>query len=354
MNMTSARPEEDWDALRAEWLPGDMRPPFAPDVIVKGFAAARHYLGAGWPERTAGLSRSVNFVSFTVATGFRLDAIAHLPGADKLIDRIRRDGEGSSARAELAVAAALQARGIAIELELPAPKGESPPDCRATVAGHVVDIQVVQPGIADVEWDSWLRLAETSKAIFAARTEDLFVEALVAWPIDPATELRMFEAAASEAAGVPGNHLALPGIGALWISTPPTDGEPFQRRVSPAAEGEEPFFSGTSSPGGRHVEIQTRIPESARLLGKLKKKRDQLPKEGRGVIVVDVTGSPTGWSEAKTAVPELLRQSGRVGAVVVFEELDGRVVPTVNAQARHPLPDGFIETLKAGLEEPPR
>jgi hypothetical protein len=352
MNMTTARPDETWDDLRRDWLPGNMQAPFKPDVIVKGFASARRHLGDDWPERTMGRDRSVNFVRFAVATGFRLDAIAHLPGADKLIDRIGREGEGSSARAELAVAAALQARGIAIELEPPVPNGESPPDCRATFAGHVVDIQVVQPGISEVEGDSWLRLRETSKAIYSARTEDLFVEALVTWPIDPATELRMFEAAASEAAGVPGSHLALPGIGALWISALPPASGPFTRVEPPAAEGAGEYLSATVSPGvGRRVEIQTRIPASARLLKKLEKKRDQLRPDGRGVIVVDTTGMPDGWGAAKVLVPEFLRQSGRVGAVVVFEELDGRVVPTVNPRARHPLPTGFLEHLEHGLKE---
>lgn len=352
MNMTSARPEETWDAVRAEWLPGNMRAPFAPEVIVQGFAAARRYLGADWPERTAGLTRTVNFVRFTVATGFRLDAIAHLPGADKLIDRIAREGEGSSARAELAVAAALQARGIAIELEPRVPDGESPPDCRATVAGHVVDIQVVQPEVSAAEWDAWQRLGQTSNAIFGARSEDLLVEALVTWPIDPATELRMFQAAASEAAGVPDSHLALPGIGALWISALRPASEPFTRVEPPLGDGEGAHMSGTVVPGvGRRVEIQTRIPAGARLLKKLDRKRDQLRKDGRGVIVVDVTGMPDGWGAAKALVPELLRQSGRVGAVVVLEELDGRVLSTANPRARHPLPDGFLEHLDQGLKD---
>jgi hypothetical protein len=352
MNMTAARPEEDWDALRAEWLPGDMRPPFTPDVIVRGFKAARHHLGDDWPQRTAGLSRSVNLVRFAVATGFRLDAVAHLPGANKLIPRLAREGEGSSARAELAVAAALHAPGIAIEIEPPVPEGESPPDVRATVAAHEVDIQVVQPEVSKEEWDAWQRLALTSQAIFGARSEDLFVEALVTWPIDPATELRMFEAAASAAAAVPGSHLPLPGIGALWISALPLDGRPFTRVEPPAADDEGEYFSGTVSPGvGRRVAIETRIPTSARLLKKLDRKRDQLRKDGRGVIVVDVTGMPDGWRAAKVVVPELLRQSGRVGAVVVFEDQDGRVLTTVNAQARRPLPDGFLEHLEHGLQD---
>ncbi len=53
---------------------------------------------------------------------------------------------------------------------------------------------------------------------------------------------------------------------------------------------------------------------------------------------------------APPVVQRLFRQTQRVGAVLVFDDGDGRALPLVNARARAPLPPGFVDTLARALE----
>lgn len=355
-------PAETWDEIRAEWLPGGGDPPFAPEVVVAAFKAARQLLGRTWPEDVSQGQRGPIPFRWVVTIGCRLAAVEHLPGVGTVIAKIAREGWASSALAELAVAAAAQAHWPGVELEPSVPEGQSPPDARVPFEGKPIHIEVARPELSDDQTHAYALLARLAKGIYGARAEAVVVEALVTWPPRAEAESELLRAAASEAAAIPGGHIPLAEIGGLWISPQvPSSGAtqlfPSGSRIHPpAGDHETAFLSGHFALGDgsspRRVVTEARIAYDERLRQILARKRNkQLPKNGHNVFVLDVTRVPEGLRIAPPVVERFFHQTQRVGAVMVFDDGDGRVIPLVNPRARAPLPPGFVDTLARGLAE---
>jgi hypothetical protein len=229
------------------------------------------------------------------------------------------------------------------------------------VEGRPVHIEVARPELSDDQAQAWALLARLAKGIYFTRADAVVVEALVTWPPSAETEAEVLRAAAREAAAVPGGHIPLAGIGGLWISPPIPSSDsgplfpPSSRIHPPANDHETALLSGHFALGDgsspRRVVTETRIAYDERLRQILARKRNkQLSKSGHNVFVLDVTRVPEGLRIAPPVVQRLFRQTQRVGAVLVFDDGDGRAIPLVNARARAPLPPGFVDTLARALE----
>jgi len=130
---------------------------------------------------------------------------------------------------------------------------------------------------------------------------------------------------------------------------------PSGTRIQPVVgEAETAFLSGhfalgdASSP--RRTVVETRIAYDARLRDILARKRHrQLSKDGHNLFVLDVTRVPEGRQIARPLLQRWLEtQTRRVGAVVIFDDIEGQAIPLVNARARAPLPQGIVVTVVRG------
>jgi hypothetical protein len=368
-----------WKQIEQDWLL-DGRVAVDPSTVVEAFERVEAAFGRDWIEQSRTLSpvvpkgspvqnaldRGAYRVLTVVKTGALLASLEGIPGADTLIGKLRRGERAAIAEATAIHLLRQHPSGSEVDLE-PLVTIPGRPDKKS-------DFRVRRNG------DPWTYVEVSATDKTATEREAIQLLTQLAAPIHSMSgsfALELFfrhvpdndeiEAILQRVRDLDGRpdslrEELLEGLGTLLYDT-----ERHPADVSPRIPN-EPYRPGLSRAQVVHGDgevrsITVRLPYAdTRGPKKLGTEALQLPRDDRGLVMIDTTGAPGSRHTWEPAIRDDLHDHTRVSAVCLFAwtsmprddlaeffSVVGRLI--VNPSARRTLPSWIIERL-AALREP--
>lgn len=344
----------DWERIEREWLNGG-RIAVPCDVATTAFDRVEAVLGSDWLMRRRGPGGTAYGSGPTLSvvnTGQLLAVLDGVAGADRLIERVRRDD--GSAKAELVGLYLLRSGRpdalVELEPEVEVVGRRKKPDFRITAAGDATCVEVTQPDLSEEHTraaDIIERIAGMVHDIEGAFALEVFLRRM---PTE--TELAGLMARVPDFCRWEGVHREeLGDLGLLllnldepsWVTLRDHDEEQRAPRISVLRVQHLPGVC-------RHICVRLAFADQ-RAQQFLESEARQLPKDGPGLIMVAMWNAAGGFGTWEPLLRRRLQPAlhTRVSGVCLFTSgvcstPDGEAwVPRtkliVNPHARHPLPE---------------
>jgi hypothetical protein len=343
--------EEEVQNLALDQLDsGDLR------AAVAAFNGFADVFGRPWIEAAMPGVQSAPLVRWILSLWRDWVVIRRYRGAEKLVDRWRRDMQAEGVVNEVRVFARLVRAGATLELFPDVGSREA--DCRFKTSSSTtwIYVECSQRGISEIRRQGERVLQEVSTAAGSAAPGFHGKVAILKMPnVDEVNQI------------------------VAWLQSHPRDGD----RLADLAEF---YMAAPQSPVGKNDILEQRIPDAGALYSThlvfsggsetvrgtarlsiddaaaekvLSQEAAQLPPDQSGVVVLNVSKVIGGYETWKTAIARRLRPDvhTRVGAVVLIQTLIGESGTQtkgeliVNGYAKHKLDEESLQTIQKLLQD---
>jgi len=312
-----------YDEITKDWLgPSVIAVP--PEEVVAAFERCEHVLGRDWINQSRGtFTTGAAPTLHVVITGQRLASLDGIAATDSLVSKLAKGD--SSAGAELhAIHLLRSGGGTAVELfpKVNVGNNEKEPDLQVRRGDDHpwTYVEVTQPDVSGAHERASAVLNMLTGVIEAiARPFDLEVF-LRREPVDEEVNSMLSEILSFSAATESGRKELRCGLGLLFLRGAPSG------PVTTDDHGEEPL----PRIGRATVKVENGVPTrrvivrmpyaDGRAAKMLSREAKQLPEEGPGLVMVDMSNAPGGFSSWEPIIRRRLHpaQHTRIGGVCLF------------------------------------